>query len=141
MSGMVSQSRSVTEVVVLQMVPAMTATAIHTVPMERSMPPVAMTKVTPRPSIAYGTNDLTIARRLSVLAKLVLMTVNSKNSTKVTKMIMKLCLPLDLSPVKVLFPNWRALPRRFRTTSYSLAFCVFLRPKLSAMLRFLPHCR
>ena len=53
MMGMVSHSVPSSAVTpVLQRAPARTAEPIHTVPMERSIPPVAITKVTPRDRIA-----------------------------------------------------------------------------------------
>ena len=51
-NGMVTANAAVTEVVVRQIVPAITDEAIKTVPMDKSIPPVAITKVTPKPKIA-----------------------------------------------------------------------------------------
>jgi len=66
--GMANQRFEVIVVELPTTAPAITEDANITVPMERSIPPVAMTNVTPRPKIAYGTNDLTIVKRLELSA-------------------------------------------------------------------------
>ena len=53
---------------VLQIAPAITDAANIPVPIDKSIPPVAITNVTPRPSIAYGAKDLIMVTRLSCRA-------------------------------------------------------------------------
>ena len=67
------------------------------VPMERSIPPVAMTNVTPSPRIAYGTNDFVIVSKLLEPAKLLLISVKIRNNMSVAPMMIMFCIPCTLT--------------------------------------------